>query len=339
MNVVWNYVNELHKKSWTNYKRGSKSKFFSAFDVNNLLSGSSKELGLQSQTVQNIGETYVSSRNTAKKSSLSWRSRKRHLGWVPFKVDGIKYFGDHVTYLKKSYKIYVDRKIPEGAKIKCGSFNQDSRDRWFVNITFEVDRSEVKHTSSSSSIGIDLGVSSVLTLSDGTSIPRLGFTKKFEDRLAHAQRARKKKLTAKIHDKIKNSRKDFLHKTSVRIAKQFATIIVGDVKSQKIIDISSKSMKKGVYDASWFSLKSLLEYKALKLGGKYLAVNEAYTTQDCSLCKARCGPKGREGLCIREWVCVKCGAKHHRDVNAAKNILRIGHDTLSLGIKPKRGKR
>jgi putative transposase len=130
-----------------------------------------------------------------------------------------------------------------------------------------------------------------------------------------------------IHAKIKNSRKDFYHKESTRIAKQFASIYVGNVKSQDIIDKNIKPLTKSVYDASWYFLKTLLEYKAIKLGGTFKEVYEAYSTQTCSVCGERSGPKGPDGLGIREWNC-KCGAFHKRDVNAAINILRSGHGTL-----------
>jgi transposase len=81
------------------------------------------------------------------------------------------------------------------------------------------------------------------------------------------------------------------------------------------------------YDAFWGSTKLFLEYKAKKLGGRFKLVPEAYTTQDCSSCKTRCGPRGLEGLKVREWQCTACGALHDRDVNSAKNILRLGHQT------------
>lgn len=328
VNYVWNYVNEINKKSYVNYKQGSKSRFLSAFDINNLLKGTSKELGLHSQTIQNISESYVSNRKTNKKSWLNWRSKKRSLGWIPFKASGFEWRNDKVIYQCKSYNIYLDRKLPEDAVIKTGSFNQDSCGRWFVNITFDT-TSSAKHLMSNTSIGIDLGVKEVLTLSNGTSFHRSNSTKQYEAKLALAQRANKKRQICKLHSRVKNTRKDYYHKITSQIAKQFETIFIGDVKSQDIIDKSITNLTKGVYDASWFQIKNLLEYKANKLGGFYREVKESYTTQDCSSCRARCGPCGDKGLSIREWVCAQCGVSHRRDVNAAKNILRIGHNTLS----------
>ncbi len=326
VNDVWNYVNEVNRKNFRNFKQGGSRGFLSAFDISNLLSGSSKELGLHSQTIQAIAETYVICRKTAKKVYLSWRNKYRHLGWIPFKAAGIKLLENTVIYQNKTYRFYRDRQLPADAKIKTGSFNKDSRGRWYLNITFET-AAFVSHSTPNSEIGIDLGVKDVMTLSDGTSFHRAGTTKQYEDQLATAQRANKKKQVRKIQSKIKNSRRDCYHKLTSQIAKQFAKIYIGNVKSQNIIDKELKNLTKGVYDASWYFIKNLLEYKAIKFGGLYKEVSEAYTTQDCSSCGARTGPKGIEDLGIREWICSSCGASHRRDINAAKNILRIGHYT------------
>ncbi len=328
VNFVWNYVNELNKKNFSNFKQGGKGRFLSAFDINNLLAGTSKELGLHSQSIQHIGETYVKSRKQAKKPWLAWRNRKRSLGWIPFKSSGLECVGDTVRYQDRTYRIWQDRQLPADAKIKCGSFCQDSQDRWYVNITFDI-AARAQHEHPDTFVGIDLGVKEMMTLSDGTSFHRAGATKNYEAKLAAAQRARKKRQISKIQAKIKNSRKDHCHKITTQIDRQFATIFVGDVSSQNIIDKGMTNLTKGVYDASWFFVNNLLEYKAFRLGGLHLKVNEAYSTQDCSSCGARCGPAGEEELNVREWTCSKCGETHLRDHNGAKNILRIGHNTLA----------
>jgi putative transposase len=332
VNYIWNYVNDLNIRSYKNFKQGQRRRALTAFDINKLLSGASKRVGLYAQSIQHISESYISNRETAGKSYLSWRSAKRSLGWIPFKSQDFKFsnLDSYVIFQKKIFRIYKDRPLPADAKITNGSFNQDSRGRWYVNITFKT-ASGILHTNPNSSVGIDLGVKNAMTLSDGTSVSQVNLTNKYEDKLALAQRARKKKLVKSIHAKIKNSRKDFYHKESTRIAKQFASIYIGNVKSQDIINKDIKPLIKGVYDASWYFLKTLLEYKAIKLGGTFKEVDEAYSTQTCSVCGDRSGPKGQSGLRVREWNC-KCGAFHKRDVNAAINILRSGHGTPLNGI-------
>lgn len=80
-------------------------------------------------------------------------------------------------------------------------------------------------------------------------------------------------------------------------------------------------------------LKTQLHYKSNAMGVEFVEVDEAYTTQACSSCGAlsSSSPKGRAGLGIREWECAECGAKHDRDVNAAINILALGHQRLAGG--------
>jgi len=103
--------------------------------------------------------------------------------------------------------------------------------------------------------------------------------------------------------------------------------VVGNVSSSKL---TQTNMAKSVNDAGWALFKNLLSYKAIARKVVYCEVSEHLTTQTCSRCGALGGPKGRKGLGIREWVCDECGAIHDRDVNAALNILRLGHQSLAL---------
>ena len=93
-------------------------------------------------------------------------------------------------------------------------------------------------------------------------------------------------------------------------------------------------MAKSVLDAGWHMLKTQLDYKSKAMQVVFEEVNEKYTTQRCSCCQciSDSSPKGRAGLGIREWTCAKCGTWHDRDINAAKNILALGHESLAVGI-------
>ena len=104
-------------------------------------------------------------------------------------------------------------------------------------------------------------------------------------------------------------------------------IVVGDVGSARL---AKTNLAKSVNDAGWALFKTLLSYKAIARKVVYREVSERLSTQTCSGCGAIGGPKGREGLGVREWVCGECGVVHDRDVNAALNILRMGHHTLAL---------
>jgi len=106
--------------------------------------------------------------------------------------------------------------------------------------------------------------------------------------------------------------------------------VVGNVSSS---GLAKTKMAKSVLDAGWSTLRTLLSYKCEHAGGVFLEVDERYTTQACSCCGSLSpsSPKGRAGLGIRGWTC-ECGVTHDRDVNAAKNILALGHERLAVGI-------
>jgi len=132
-----------------------------------------------------------------------------------------------------------------------------------------------------------------------------------------------------IHAKIANRRKDFLHKLSTRLTRANGAIFVGDVNASAL---AKTRQAKSVLDAGWSAFRTMLRYKCADAGVWFDEVDEAFSTQTCSVCHSRTGPKGREGLGIRGWQCRICGAIHDRDVNAAQNILAAGHRRLAEGI-------
>jgi len=146
---------------------------------------------------------------------------------------------------------------------------------------------------------------------------------------------------ASIHARIANAKRDFHHKRSTRIVREFDYIAVGNVNAA---GLAKTSMAKSVLDAGWSSFRNMLRYKAIGRGAWHEEVNEAFTTQVCSGCGTLpdSRPKGIADLGIRNWTCLDCGCVHDRDVNAAKNILnslnfRVGHDTLAVGIPSLQG--
>lgn len=318
VNFVWNYCNETSFNAIRNNNH-----FLSGFDLNKLTSGVAKELGLHSQSVQSVCEEYFKKRKQFKKRKLKWRSKKS-LGWIPFKSSGIKIINDSIKYAGNKVRFWKSREI-EG-KIKCGSFSQDARGRWYINITCEVENN--LDQAKENAIGIDLGLKDLATTSDGKKFAANRYYRKYERLLGLAQKDNKKKRVKAIHAKISNSRKDTNHKISHELARDNNLIVVGNVSSSKLV---KTKMAKSVLDAGWSQLKNFLEYKAIRRQGKVIEVSEYLTTQTCSSCGIvpNSAPKGVKGLGIREWVC-SCGTLHDRDINAALNILRIGHDSLAL---------
>ncbi|MDX1656495.1 MAG: transposase [Candidatus Competibacteraceae bacterium] len=135
----------------------------------------------------------------------------------------------------------------------------------------------------------------------------------------------RKRQIRTIHAKIRNRRKDRLHKESTALVKDNELIVIGNLSASRL---AKTPMAKSVLDAGWWMLKTLLCYKAIARKVVFVEVSEAGTTRTCCRCGASGGPQGREGLGVREWMCGACGAVHDRDVNAALNILRLGHQSL-----------
>lgn len=314
-NLVWNYCNE------TSYKAiRTRRKWLSKFDFSTLLKGGHKELGLSITACREVAYQYVVNRDTHKKAKLSWRvssrqSSKYSLGWVPCGA-GAVLRGKSVVFMKRSVPLWLHRK-PEG-RLKTVTFSEDARGRWYASLVCEVDESTKPH--GDRVVGVDLGLKTQATCSDGFKYERENLTRRYEEMLAVTQRARRKGRTRAIHAKIKNIRRDWTHKTSHHLVSTSSTIVVGDIDSSAL---SKTNMAKSVYDAGWYDLKMKLGYKAKRHGVRLKFVNEAYTTQACSACGLRIGPSGVQNLNVRIWSC-SCGAQHDRDVNAARNILARG---------------
>ena len=322
VNFVWNYLNRTSAFAW---KRDRK--WLSEFDLNNLISGTSKELGLASDTIQSIVKEFVVRRNKRKKPSLRKRYYKDNLGWIPVKIGALKVAGDTIIFMKKKFRFWNSRDII--GKIKTATFSQDAKRNWYINLHCEVE--DNKKVLENNYIGIDLGLKTLATFSDGNKIENPRILEKYEEKLAKAQRAKKTKQVKSIHTKIKNVRNDFLHKVTTKIASMYNVIFVGDVSSSKL---TQTKFAKSVNDVSWNKFKLLLEYKVITQGGSFEVISENFSTIICSKCGLKTGPSGLDNLGVRNWECNCCRATHDRDVNAAKNILNfgLGHETLIKGI-------
>lgn len=324
-NFVWNYCNDRQKDA-LRFRRP----WLTGFDLNKLTTGSSKELGLHSGTVNAVCEQYAKSRSQKKRPYLRYRGKKS-LGWVPIKGRELKREGDAFRFAGNTFRVFHSRPLPEG-KIKDGTnFSQDSLGNWFLNIVIDVPLDPAAARQPVRGIGIDLGLKEFATLSTGEKIDAQRLYRNSEGELAKAQRARKKRRVKAIHTKIANRRNDFLHKLSNRLVQEFDYIAVGNVNSS---GLAKTNLSKSVLDAGWSSFRNKLAYKAIRHGAWFDEVSERFTTQTCSNCGTLpdSRPSGIAGLGIREWQCSNCGCSHDRDVNAAKNILRLGRETLVVGI-------
>lgn len=311
VNIVWNYCNQMSEFAW---KRDRK--WLSEFDLNNLTSGSNKELGLSATSIQSVCAEYISRRNKVKRCKISWRSYKRNLGWIPVKANSFKVKDNSIIFQKETYKFWKSREVI--GDIRTLTFSQNSKGNWFINIASKI---ENKVSVNTKEVGVDLGLKTLATMSDGSKIENPKTLVKWAKKLAKSQRANKKKQVTSIHNKIKNIRKDFLHKESTKLINKYDKIYIGDVSSLKL---AKTNMAKSALDAGWGMFKSMLNYKAISLGKEVIITNEKYSSITCSFCLSKTGPSGLRMLGVREWICASCGSIHDRDVNAAKNILIFG---------------
>lgn len=317
VNQVWNYSQDLALKVLEREQR-----FISAYDMAAYTKGAAKEgLSLHSQTVQAVSEEYCIRRKQFKKAKLRWRvshGSRRSLGWIPVKASALSYRAGQVHYQGTALSLWDSYGLAD-YQLRSGSFSEDSRGRWYLNVT--VDVKQPAKTAGSSSVGIDLGLKDLAALSNGQTVEAKQFYRDLEPALAVAQRAGHKDRTKAIHTKISNRRKDFLHKLSTRLVKEHGAIFVGNVNAS---GLAKTNMAKSVLDAGWSMFRTQLQYKGDSAGAWVREVNEANSTQECSSCHVRTGPKGLADLGVRQWTCSVCQAEHDRDTNAAKNILARG---------------
>jgi putative transposase len=316
VNLVWNHCNGAQRHALKHNTRWPNSS-----TLQSLTSGSGSLLGIPAQTIQGVCQEYIDRRRGSRKAKLRWRG-KRSLGWVPFKNQTVRVVGSIVHFNGHKFRLWLHREI-EG-RIKSGSFSQDARGRWYCNLVVEY---EPKPHGKNANVGIDLGLKDGMTLSTGAKVENIRIFDRYATLLAVAQRANKARLVKALHAKIANTRKDFLHKETTKIADAFGLICVGNVSGRWLQATNGKSAA----DASTGMSRNMLRYKAMARAATFVNVCEYLTTQTCSDCAAVGGPKGTKGLEIREWTCEECGVIQDRDVNAARNILRLGRQALAEG--------
>jgi putative transposase len=183
--------------------------------------------------------------------------------------------------------------------------------------------------------GIDLGLESFATLSDGTMIHNPRCYRKAEAYLRRCQRrvarrhkgsqrrAKAVKLLAKAHQHIARQRCDFHHQEAHKLVQQYDAIYYEDLRVANMVQ--NHYLAKSIFDAGWSAFLTILTFKAANAGKRVQAVNPAFTSQRCS--GPACGVIVAKGLSVRWHACPNCGTSLHRDHNAALNILRLGQAT------------
>lgn len=327
VNQCWNFYNEVSAKAARPFY--GKLKFLSGYELQNLASGASAYFDhIKSATINMVAHEYARKRRQFKKSRLAWRvssGSSRSLGWVPFRDGVMKFDAGALAFRCRRFRVYDSYGLDK-YEIRSGSFSQNALGEWFVNIAVET--KQVTQDLPAKAIGIDLGLRTIATTSDGHTLPAGRWTRTYADKLAQAQRRGHKKQAKRLHKKAANCRKDALHKFSRKLVNECGAIYIGDVSSSKLV---KTRMAKSVLDSGWGMLRTMLQYKGHQAGRIVEEVNESFTTRACSNCGQLAGPKGLKQLGVTRWTCSGCGAEHARDVNAARNILARGLSGLSAG--------
>ena len=224
--------------------------------------------------------------------------------------------------------------------------------KWFVSIQTEREMEQPVHPATGI-VGIDVGITRFATLSDGSHIEPLNTFRKHQQRLARYQRAmsRKTKFSSnwkkakarvqKIHTRIANVRKDFLHKTTTTISKNHAIVCLEDLQVRNMSksaagssdspgrNVKAKSgLNKSILDQGWFEFRRQLEYKQVWLGGDVLAVPARNTSRTCPAC-GQVSADNRQTQA--KFACVDCGYENNADLVGAINVLATGHAVLACG--------
>lgn len=211
--------------------------------------------------------------------------------------------------------------------------------RYYVTLVVDKEFSKLENTGKV--VGIDLGINRFATLSDGSSVANPRFSSKNQTRLARAQRIlsrrtkgsnrwnRQRIRVAKIHEKISDSRKDFLNKVTTGLVREYDQICIEDLDVKSMVETNrldssgkTKRFSALISDVSFGEFRRMLEYKCEKFGRQLKVVDRFFpSSKKCSECGF---VLDKLPLNIREWDCPECGQHHDRDKNAAKNILVAG---------------
>lgn len=346
--LVWNTLLAKNLKGYEEQGKSWKQDFNTTvlktdFDFLKEVSAASLQ-----QKSRDLSETYKQWFN-----SVSGKRKGKPLGYPRFKKKGLK---DSYRLPNQKFKLFqADNKIQleKIGKVTCrypsdmSAFNKDDlvsvtitkskSNKYYASVI--VDASVTPMPKTNKMIGIDLGIKDLMTLSNNIVIKRSNYLKENQFKIKKMQQhlSRKKKDSkryqkqriklAKLQDKIVNKRQWFIHNITKALVKDFDVICVEslDVKSMQG---SVKNINRTIAEVSLYEVVRQLEYKCLFYDKTFVKVDKYFPSSQLCSC---CGEKNKEikNLKIREWTCSKCGAMHHRDVNAAINILKEGFKDIS----------
>ena len=344
---VWNsFLNLINER----YDNNTSSKMLSYYDMNALLTQFKKEnpwmYDLDSKAPQ----------YTLKRLSESFKRFFKGISKYPKFKTKKDLIDSYTTKAKKTLRFnsknsYI--RIPKIGWVKCktGYLNiekqnivsitvkRDNQGKYYGIVLIKSENQTLRKTGKR--IGIDLGVADLAILSDGTKYSTLNLYRQYKNKLLYweqrmnRRRIRAKKMNipleesknyqyarkqvARIHHKIANVRKNYIHKVTTEIVKKYDLIVIEDLKINNMM--KNRKLSKSISNQSWRMFREMLQYKCEWYGKELRIVNPYKTSQICSSCGH---DSGKKTLDIRQWKCEACNTLHDRDINASKNILKLG---------------
>ena len=274
-----------------------------------------------------------------------YKSRKKSRASAEYTRSAFTWREGQLTLAKMAEPLAIrwSRPLPEGAQPTTVTVSRDAAGRWFVSMLVEDTITPAPATTNA--VGIDAGITSLVTLSTGEKVTNPRHERRDRARLARAQRELSRKVkgsanrekarrrVAEIHARIADRRRDFLHKLTSRIVHENQVVVIEDLTVRNLLN--NGRLARAISDAAWTEFRSMLEYKCAWYGRELVVIDRWFPSSKL------CGTCGRVReklpLNVREWTC-GCGAVHDRDMNAARNILAAGLAASACGdgVRPQR---
>ncbi len=240
--------------------------------------------------------------------------------------------------------------------LKTVTVSMSCTGKYYASLLFDDGQPNAPATTEGIAIGVDLGLTHFAITSDGSKFDNPRHLKKREKNLKRKQqnlsrkvkgsnrRTKARKVVARVHERITNTRKDFQHKLSRKLVNENQVIIVENLAVKNMV--RNHNLAKAISDCGWSEFTRQLKYKAEKTGKTYLEIGRFFpSSKTCHVCLNQIGSLPLE---VRSWTCSFCNTKHDRDINAAINIRDEGLRLLALGtsatasgesVRPKRGRK
>jgi len=266
-------------------------------------------------------------------------SNSLNLDTSAFKVKDGKFF---IAKNKQPLNIKFHKQLPKDFDVKHIQISLEPSGKWYVSFNLEVSVEPLPE--SQNQIGIDLGVSTFATTSNGDKIKSPDLKKEYQKlkklqrKLSKKQKGSKNRNKARIkvarqYERIKFIRLNFHHQVSRKLVNENQVIVLEDLKIKNMV--KNRKLSRAISEQGWYQFRSFLEYKCNWYGRKLIIINQWYpSSKTCSSCGSI---QAKIPLSVREWTCPDCGSHHDRDVNAAKNILAVGTTVSACGdsVRPK----